>query len=98
MDALEMTLLLDYYGGMLTDKQRDCFDMRHNQDLSDGSFASPDGGEYRLCPQRQGSPQGRPGDSRSGRKAGSLPRTRDGQPCQADYGRCPDTEGVSYGV
>ena len=34
MDALEMTLLLDYYGGMLTDKQRDCFDMRYNQDLS----------------------------------------------------------------
>ena len=36
MDALEMTLLLDYYGGMLTDKQRDCFDMRYNQDLSLG--------------------------------------------------------------
>ena len=34
MDALEMALLYDYYGGMLTDKQRDCFDMRHNQDLS----------------------------------------------------------------
>ena len=34
MDALEMALLLDYYGGMLTDKQRDCFDMRYNQDLS----------------------------------------------------------------
>ena len=34
MDAFELTLLLDYYGGMLTDKQRDCFDMRHNQDLS----------------------------------------------------------------
>ena len=38
MDALEMTLLLDYYGGMLTDKQRDCFDMRHNQDLSLGEI------------------------------------------------------------
>ena len=39
MDALEMTLLFDYYGGMLTDKQRDCFDMRHNQDLSLGEIA-----------------------------------------------------------
>ena len=39
MDALEMTLLLDYYGGMLTDKQRDCFDMRYNQDLSLGEIA-----------------------------------------------------------
>ena len=34
MDALEMALLLDYYGGLLTDKQRECFDMRYNQDLS----------------------------------------------------------------
>ena len=38
MDALEMTLLLDYYGGMLTDKQRDCFDMRYHQDLSLGEI------------------------------------------------------------
>ena len=38
MDALEMALLFDYYGGMLTDKQRDCFDMRHNQDLSLGEI------------------------------------------------------------
>ncbi len=39
MDALEMALLLDYYGGMLTQKQRDCFDMRYNQDLSLGEIA-----------------------------------------------------------
>ena len=39
MDALEMALLFDYYGGMLTDKQRDCFDMRYNQDLSLGEIA-----------------------------------------------------------
>ena len=39
MDALHMALLFDYYGGMLTDKQRDCFDMRHNQDLSLGEIA-----------------------------------------------------------
>lgn len=38
MDALEMSLLLDYYGGMLTDKQWDCFDMRYNQDLSLGEI------------------------------------------------------------
>ena len=34
MDALEMTLLFDYYGDMLTERQRLCFDMRYNQDLS----------------------------------------------------------------
>ena len=38
MDALEMALLFDYYGGMLTDKQRDCFDMRYNQDFSLGEI------------------------------------------------------------
>ena len=34
MDALEMTLLFDYYGELLTDRQKMCFDLRHNQDLS----------------------------------------------------------------
>ena len=34
MDALEMTLLFDYYGDLLTERQRVCFDLRHNQDLS----------------------------------------------------------------
>lgn len=38
MDALEMTLLLDYYGDMLTERQRVIFDMRHNQDLSLGEI------------------------------------------------------------
>lgn len=39
MDALEMTLLYDYYGSMLTQKQKECFDMRYNQDLSLGEIA-----------------------------------------------------------
>ena len=34
MDAFQMTLLFDYYGDLLTERQRMCFDMRHNQDLS----------------------------------------------------------------
>ena len=34
MDALQMTLLFDYYGELLPDRQRMCFDLRHNQDLS----------------------------------------------------------------
>ena len=34
MDALEMTLLFDYYGDLLTERQRMCFDLRHNQDMS----------------------------------------------------------------
>lgn len=38
MDALEMALLFDYYGGILTEKQRECFDMRYNQDLSLGEI------------------------------------------------------------
>ena len=43
MDAFEMALLLDYYGGMLTDKQKECFDMRYNQDLSLGEIAELQG-------------------------------------------------------
>ena len=38
MEALEMSLLFDYYGGMLTEKQRECFDMRYYQDLSLGEI------------------------------------------------------------
>ena len=39
MDALEMTLLFDYYGDLLTDRQRSCLDLRYNQDLSLGEIA-----------------------------------------------------------
>ena len=34
MEALEMTLLFDYYGDLLTARQKECFDLRYNQDLS----------------------------------------------------------------
>lgn len=40
MDALEMTLLFDYYGELLTQRQRTVFDLRHNQDLSLGEIAA----------------------------------------------------------
>ena len=39
MDAWELAMLFDTYGGMLTEKQRSCFDMRYNQDLSLGEIA-----------------------------------------------------------
>lgn len=34
MDAVEMLLLFDYYGDMLTERQKMCLDLRYNQDLS----------------------------------------------------------------
>lgn len=34
MDTIEIILLFDYYGDLLTERQRMCFDLRHNQDLS----------------------------------------------------------------
>lgn len=34
VDALEMTLLYDHYGELLTRRQRECFDLYYNQDLS----------------------------------------------------------------
>lgn len=38
MDALELVLLYDYYGTLLTDRQRECFEMRYYQDLSLGEI------------------------------------------------------------
>ena len=34
MESLEMILLFDYYGDLLTDRQKLCLDMHYNQDLS----------------------------------------------------------------
>ena len=34
MDTLELVLLYDYYGGLLTKRQQECFEMRYDQDLS----------------------------------------------------------------
>ena len=39
LSTLNRTLLFDTYGDMLTDKQRLCFDLRYNQDLSLGEIA-----------------------------------------------------------
>lgn len=33
-DKLQMTMLLDFYGDLLTDKQREYYDLYHNEDLS----------------------------------------------------------------
>lgn len=43
MEAFEMALLFDYYGGMLTDKQQEYIDMRYNQDLSLGEIGQLQG-------------------------------------------------------
>ena len=39
MDSIEQVLLFDYYGELLTERQRTCFDMRYNQDMSLGEIA-----------------------------------------------------------
>ena len=38
MDATELILLFDYYGDLLTDRQKECFELRYNQDLSLGEI------------------------------------------------------------
>ena len=38
MDGLELILLYDYYGNLLTDRQRECFELRYDQDLSLGEI------------------------------------------------------------
>lgn len=38
MDATELILLYDYYGALLTDRQKECFELRYNQDLTLGEI------------------------------------------------------------
>ena len=38
METTELILLYDYYGMLLTDRQRECFELRYNQDLSLGEI------------------------------------------------------------
>ena len=38
METTELILLYDYYGDMLTDRQRECFELRYYQDFSLGEI------------------------------------------------------------
>lgn len=38
MDATQLVLLYDYYGDLLTDRQKECFELRYYQDLSLGEI------------------------------------------------------------
>ena len=38
MDRAELMLLYDYYGDLLTDRQKECFELRYDQDLSLGEI------------------------------------------------------------
>ena len=38
MGAVDLVLLYDYYGDLLTERQRECFEMRYYQDLSLGEI------------------------------------------------------------
>ena len=42
-DAVAMTLLFDYYGTLLTQKQQELFDQYYNQDLSLAEIAENEG-------------------------------------------------------
>jgi len=42
-NALQMTMLFDFFGDLLTDKQRDYFDLYHNEDLSLSEIAETAG-------------------------------------------------------
>ena len=38
MDTMDLILLYDYYGALLTQRQQECFELRYNQDLSLGEI------------------------------------------------------------
>ena len=38
MDETQMILLYDYYGDLLTQRQKECFELRYHQDLSFGEI------------------------------------------------------------
>ena len=38
MDTIDLVLLYDYYGDLLTGRQKECFELRHYQDLSLGEI------------------------------------------------------------
>ena len=42
-ETLNMTMLFDYFGDLLTDKQREYFDLYHNEDLSLSEIAEKAG-------------------------------------------------------
>ena len=42
-EPLHMTMLFDFFGDLLTDKQREYFDLRHNEDLSLSEIAESAG-------------------------------------------------------
>ena len=105
--AYRMALLYDFYGDMLTDRQKEFYDLYYNEDLSLAEIAENYGitrqGVRDVIVRAEGVMQVRPDGDGGGRhrptQRGPLAGRRAGVPVRTAQGRSGPVEtGVTHGI
>lgn len=90
LEELELSLLFDYYGELLTDKQRTCFELYYNQDYSLGEIAGEAGISRQAVYDTLGPGRKRPADhGREHWRSRPGSRLPEGAGAHPDSGRGP---------